>query len=188
MKTYEVPLHPQYWDLDRWEQMGFRDREEATYWQESSCGILCLRMALEGLGIVSSVPIIDLVRTGTEMGAYTHEKGWSHDGLCRLAERFGATAFSRGNLKLSDLKEYVDSAKLPIVSIKWAFSDQKTFQERLFFWKRYGGHLALVIGYDETGLIVHHTSIRPEYNWEAKHISFVDFTTGFTGRAVIVGK
>ncbi|NTW29823.1 MAG: hypothetical protein HGA33_00920 [Candidatus Moranbacteria bacterium] len=131
---------------------------------------------------------IDLVRTGTEMGAYTHEKGWSHDGLCRLAKRFGANAFSRGNLKLSDLKEYVDSGKLPIVSIKWAFSNKKTFRDRLLFWKRSGGHLALVIGYDETGFIVHHTSIRPEYNWEAKHLSFSDFAAGFTGRAILVGK
>lgn len=61
------------------------------------------------------------MRTGTEMGAYTHKKGWLHDGLCRLAKRSGANAFSRGNLKLSDLKEHVDSEKLPIVSIKWAF-------------------------------------------------------------------
>lgn len=125
MKTYEVPFHPQYWDLDRWESMGFGGRKEAEYWQESSCGILCLRMALEGLGIVQDMPIVDLVRSGTGMGAYTHETDWSHDGLCRLAERFGAKAFSRGNLRPSDLKAYLDSGKLPIVSIRWAFFGQE---------------------------------------------------------------
>jgi hypothetical protein len=188
MKTYEVPFYPQHWDLDRWEAMEFESRKEAEYWQESSCGILCLRMALEGLGVVQDVPIVDLVRSGTEMGAYTHEKGWSHDGLCRLAERFGARAFPKGNLKTRDLIAFLDVGQLPIVSIKWAFLGSKTFVERLLFWKRSGGHLALVIGYDETGFIVHHTSIRPEYNWEAKHLSFQDFMKGFTGRAVIIGK
>ncbi|MEI7750356.1 MAG: C39 family peptidase [Candidatus Moraniibacteriota bacterium] len=185
---HRIPFYPQHWDLDQWAEMGFKDREEAEYWQESSCGILCLRMALEGLGIVPNVPIIDLARTGVGMGAYTHEKGWSHDGLCRLAEHYGAEAVSKGTLSTDDLKRFLDMGRLPIVSIKWAFRDVKTVRERLLFWKRFGGHLALLIGYDETGFIVHHTSIRKEYNWDARHLSFSDFERGSTGRTVMVGR
>ncbi len=184
----EIPFYSQYWDLDRWAEMGFKDRKEAEYWQESSCGILCLQMVLEGLGLVQNIPIINLIRTGAEIGAYTHEKGWSHKGLVRLADRFGVKAISKEKLSTDALKGFLDTGRLPIVSIKWAFRDTKSLRERLFFWKRYGGHLALLIGYDETGFIVHHTSIRKEYNWEARQIPFADFERGFTGRAVMISR
>jgi len=138
--------------------------------------------------MVSSVPIIDLVRTGVGMGAYMHGKGWSHDRPCRLAERFGAKAFPKGNLSTDDLRRFLDIGRLPIASIRWAFRDVKTARDRLLFWKRFGWHPTLLPGYDESGFIVHHTLIRKEYNWEAKHSPFAEFERGFTGRAVMIGR
>lgn len=74
-----------------------------------------------------------------------------------------------------------------MASIKWAFKPTKKFKERIFFWKRQGGHLALLTGYDQDGLYVHHTSTRAEYNWENKHISWKQFDDGFTGRGIVIG-
>ena len=56
------------------------------------------------------------------------------------------------------------------------------------FWKKIGGHLALVVGYDSDSgdFIVHHTSIRPEFNWENEHVSQNAFKKSFTGRGIVI--
>ncbi|MEX0930219.1 MAG: C39 family peptidase [Candidatus Paceibacterota bacterium] len=182
-----VPFHPQIWDLENWQQLGFASKEEARYWQDSSCGVLCLKMALEGLLGEEIGPIAAVIRRGREIGAYSHKTGWSHQGLAELARQYGVTAQPLEGLRPDDLVKLLDGGVLVIVSIKWAFEPRKTVRERLTFWKKRGGHLALVIGHDEgRRFYVHHTSIAPGYNWENKHISLDRFKKGFTGRGIIV--
>jgi D-alanine-D-alanine ligase-like ATP-grasp enzyme len=72
-------------------------------------------------------------------------------------------------------------------------ANEKPLREKLLFWKKYGGHLATVVGYkgnDEKpeGLYVHHTSIKPEYNWHFRYITVEEFETGFTGRSIIISE
>lgn len=188
MTHMEVPFYSQHWDLDKWSEMGFSSRKEALYWQNSSCGVLCLKMACEAISAKVLPTISELVRTGTKVGAYSHRNGWSHKGLAHLARMYGLNAHVAKNLTEESLKNICDKGYLIIVSIKWAFQvPKKSLRERVFFWQKSGGHLALVIGYDRNGFRVNHTSTLVNFNWINVSIPFEKFSNAFTGRGLVVG-
>lgn len=191
----EVPFYPQKWDLSQWKDLGFESLEDAKYWEKSSCGILCLKMAIDGFlsgqGKLFSPSIAEYIKKGVEIGAYKDSVGWSHNGLARLAKEFGFSADNREGVSLAELREALKQNFLPIISIKWAFENYKTLREKILFWKKFGGHLALVVGFEEEngklkGFYVHHTSIRSEYNWQYKFLPLQKFEQGFTGRCIMI--
>mgnify|MGYP001579136321 CR=1 FL=1 len=184
--VYDVPLISQHWDLDNWKRLGFDSWDDAEYWQRSSCGILCIQEIAAFLNN-ANYSTAKLIREGQALDWYSDENGWSHDGLVHLIEKLNLKA-ERKTLALENLKKALDENKIPIVSIKWAFKNKKSLKERLFFWKKYGGHLAVVVGYNEEGFYVNHTSKIAEENWKARLIPFDKFSAGYTGRAIIVSK
>ena len=190
-----VPFYSQKWDLAKWKESGFDSFEDAQYWEKSSCGVLCLKMAVDTFllsrGEPVSVPIVEYIKRGVEIGAYKDSVGWSHEGLARLVKVFGFSAVNRGRVSATELRETLKRGSLPTVSIKWAFEVDKSLKEKLLFWKKLGGHLALVVGYGEEfgqkGFYVHHTSILEDYNWPNRFVSEQVFIQAFTGRCVVVG-
>lgn len=190
----EAPFYPQKWDLDQWKELGFESFDDAEYWERSSCGILCLKMAIDAFLSDQTKPfspsIDEYIRKGVEIGAYKDSTGWSHDGLVRLANEFGFSAIKKGDVGAAELREALEKGCLPIVSIKWNFEGHRTLKEKILFWKKVGGHLALVIGFkgdeDPEGFFVHHTSIRPAYNWPNKFLPVAEFEKGFTGRCIFI--
>lgn len=189
---HKTPFYSQKWDLNNWQQLGFKNYEDAKYWEKSSCAILCLKMILDSVYPQNTSSISSLIKQGVEMGAYADKTGWGHSGIVKLAESNGLKATAYEKLKPEDIKNALQEGSFVIVSIKWAFENYKTFKEKILFWKKYGGHLALVVGYKEEnnkleGFYVHHTSIRPEYNWENRFIPPDKFLGGFTGRGIVMG-
>lgn len=186
-ENYSFPFYPQVWKLEEWEKLGFKNKEDAEYWQGSSCGILCIKMAIESILGHQIDPISNIITKGLQLNAYSHEQGWSHEGLARLGRLYGVKAVATGGLNNSNLISSLEQGAVPVVSIKWAFLPDKSLKEKIFFWKRRGGHLALVIGYEPNeGFYVNHTSTDPDYNWENKLIPFEQFNKAFTGRAIIL--
>ena len=194
-KTFAVPFYSQKWDLSKWRELGFSSYEKAQYWERSCCGILCLKMALDACLIRKKqevAPVISkIIKKGLELNAYTHAKGWDHSGLVRLADSYGLTAETFSRININQLADYPKKGYFPIISIKWAFQANKTLKEKIFFWKKSGGHLCLVVGVEEkdgkvTGFYVHHTSIRQEYNWTGRFIPVKEFKKGFTGRGLVI--
>lgn len=183
---YDIPLFSQHWDLDNWKKLGFKSYDDADYWQRSSCGILCVQEIASFLN-GSTYNTVDLIRQGQELGGYSHEHGWKHDGLVGLINKLGLRA-ERKPMHIADLKEALNNKRLPIVSIKWAFKPTKSVKEKLLFWKKYGGHLAVVVGYSDEGFYVNHTSKVKEENWKARLVPFKQFSDGYTGRAILVWK
>ncbi|MFA6252834.1 MAG: hypothetical protein WCV69_01010 [Patescibacteria group bacterium] len=152
-------------------------------------------MAIDGFLAMQAKPlspsIIEYIKKGIEFGAYKDSSGWSHGGLVRLAQEYGFQATTQCNVDSVQLGEALKQNCLPIISIKWAFEDYKPLRERIFFWKRFGGHLALIVGFEGNienikGFYVNHTSIIPDYNWQYKFIELEKFKAGFTGRCIIV--
>lgn len=195
MKFTEVPFYPQKWDLTKWKELGFSSQEKAKYWERSCCGILCLKMAFGAIQIRTknklTPQVSEIIKQGLVLGAYTHAKGWDHSGLVRLADNYGFTAETFSRISIKQLVDYLKNGFFPIISIKCAFQVNKTLKEKIFFWKKSGGHLALVIGYEEkdgkiSGFYVHHTSIRQEYNWADRFIPIKEFKRGFTGRGILI--
>jgi hypothetical protein len=191
----KVPFYPQKWDLSRWQKLGFESYQDAEYWEKSSCGILCLKMAIDSFLIAKSEPlspsISDYIKKGVEIDAYKDSVGWDHAGLANLSKEFGFLAIVCGGMGVDEIREALKNNFLPIISIKWAFRDNKSLKEKILFWRKYGGHLALVAGYKEVGGLVegfyiHHTSIIPEYNWQYEYVPLKKFELGFTGRSIIV--
>jgi hypothetical protein len=193
MKT-AMPFYSQKWELDQWQELGFESFEEAEYWERSSCGVLCLKMAIDAFlseqGRPSSPSIDEYIRKGVEIGAYEDSTGWSHDGLVRLANEFGFFATRHGNVSAAELQKALEEGCLPIVSIRWAFERSRSLKEKILFWKKVGGHLALVIGFKGgeklEGFFIHHTSIRPAYNWPSRYFPVAEFKRGFTGRCICI--
>ena len=194
MKTF-VPFYSQKWDLFDWKQLGFTSFADAEYWERSSCGVLCLKMAIDGVrqesGQEPSPALIEYIKTGVTIGAYHDATGWSHTGLVRLAKHFGVVAYRHERVSLQALHTAVQRKQLAIVSVRSGFEKKLSLKQKLQFWKRFGGHLALVVGSEErngivTGLYVHHTSIRPEYNWESRFIPTEVFKANFTGRCIFI--
>lgn len=191
----EVPFYPQKWDLSQWKDLGFESFDDAKYWEKSSCGVLCLKMAIDGFLLAQakslSPSIVEYIKKGLDIGAYKDSVGWIHSGLARLANEFGFSSINRGNVSVAELHETLKQNFLPIISIKWAFNNYKTLKEKILFWKKFGGHLALIVGFEEEegelkGFYVNHTSIYPEYNWQYKFLSLQKFEQGFTGRCIII--
>lgn len=192
----DVPFYTQKWSLSDWENLGFESYEDALYWQNSSCGVLCLQMAVDAIdkskNNLKQRQIIDYIKNGLRLSAYSDSRGWSHDGLARIAKAFGHQAEASVQLNPADLQKALDNRKLPIVSIKWAFENSWILRDVLLFWKKRGGHLVLVTGYEVSGsklkgFYVHHTSTLDSYNWKHKFIPLNQFVSGYTGRCVLVG-
>ena len=149
----EVPFYPQKWNLSEWQKLGFESFEDAKYWEKSSCGILCLKMAIDGFLSAQAKPlspsIAEYIKKGVEIGAYKDSVGWSHNGLARLAKEFGFSADNREGVSPAELREALKHQFLSIISIKWDFEDYRLLKEKILFWKKFGGHLALAIGFEE---------------------------------------
>lgn len=153
-------------------------------------------MAMDGYFMAESKPlspsIAKVINKGVEIGAYADSVGWSHHGLVHLAKAFGFSANNYVKKSDDDVRAALKDNALAIVSIKWAFKNKRGLKEKILFWKKYGGHLALVIGYknnkegDLEGFYVHHTSTTDTYNWEAKFIPLEEFNQGFTGRFITI--
>lgn len=189
---HKTPFYSQKWNLNDWQKLGFKSYEGAEYWEKSSCAILCLKMIVDSIYSENTDSIFAIINKGLELDAYTDKNGWSHNGIVKLAEHYGLKAVASEKLKPEDIKKALQEGSFIIVSIKWAFENYKTFKEKILFWKKYGGHLALVVGYKEENnksesFYVHHTSIRDEYNWENRLIPLDEFIRGFTGRGIVVG-
>lgn len=190
-----VPFYSQHWDLDDWQNLGYKSRKDAHYWQESCCGILCMKMVLDSFRAQKNQSLLPSVKAlidqGVERGAYQDATGWSHVGLVSFIESFDYPARAC-KLKVKDIKKALDNNQLIIVSIKWGFRSDKGLKEKILFWKKYGGHLAVVIGYEEEndkilGFYVHHTSKVEELEQADEFISISKFLKGFTGRGIVVG-
>ncbi len=190
-----VPFYGQSWNLDAYEKLGYKDREEAEYWQRSCCGILCIKMAMDSFLIqqhkLLTPSIKELIDRGVKRGFYTDASGWSHEGLANMVHDFGFSGVSQ-DLSVNGLRDALQKHWVPIVSIKWGFRNTKTLKEKLLFWKKYGGHLGLLVGFEEehgsvTGFYVHQTSKILEQNWQARFVPIKNFLVGYTGRGIIIG-
>lgn len=185
-QIYDLQLYSQSWDLEKWKKLGFESRDSAEYWEKSCCGILCINEIASFLNN-TTYSTTKLIKVGQKLGAYSHDHGWKHNGLVSLAKKLGLNA-SGERMSSDDLKQALQERKIPIVSIKWAFNPSKSIKERIFFWKKYGGHLAVVVGYDNEGFYVNHTSKVAKENWKARLIPYAKFKAGYTGRAILIWK
>lgn len=150
-----------------WQRLGYPSQDVARFWDGRSCGVACLRMAY---GYLTPTPTV-LPATITEellrLGAYTEANGWKHLGLARHARLRGLSAHLVSPSRPDELWMAATTPGVLIVSIGSSFDVESC-----------SGHLAVVIGFSETGDIVLHRpsgqnpsegrnlQVRPETFWE----------------------
>lgn len=173
---YPIPFYTQ--KVDNYIESGFSNLEEGSYWQDKGCGIVSLKMIIDGFLIYNNQHISDsygkLLKKGLSIGGYC-ERGWIHKKLIKIAEIYNVHGEWHNNATAIDIKNSIDKNKPCIASVSVCFNP-----------KVKGGHLIVILGYIEdnsklTHLIVNHPSSEESCNYIQQEIEVRKFEKSFSG-------
>jgi hypothetical protein len=182
----------------RWADFGATDPAEYAHWARRSCGVVCIKMAVEALTDDPPRSVINWVQAGLDLGGYITrlrpdrpgervELGWRHDTLVQLATGAGVEAGRMEGLTLADVVEHIRADRLLISSVTSELGEEGPLT-------RNSGHLVLVYGIetDESGkttaIILHNPSGRTADLQAGARIPAARFEQAFSGRAIILRK
>lgn len=119
------------------------DQLEYQRWIPEICGICCLKMVGDTIGVTNHLSLHKLAIMALENGTFTVSEhgtiqGAFHHPLAELAERLGIRCRVMKTLGLSEITDSLAQGKYAILSINAARVDSSL----------QGGHLILVYGYD----------------------------------------
>jgi peptidase C39-like protein len=188
-KTRELLADP------RWADYGAASPEEYAHWALRSCGVVCVKMAVEGLTGIFPRPVMAWVHEGLALDGYRteirHDRpveiGWKHAALADLARQHGLSAELVSHLSLDALAAHLQSNRVIIASVTSELGEEAEIT-------RHSGHLVVVIGAELSPsgqveqIITHNPSGRtPDLRANAL-IPSARFTSGFSGRGIVIGK
>ncbi|HET8911954.1 MAG TPA: C39 family peptidase [Ktedonobacteraceae bacterium] len=183
-------------DDPRWHEFGSEDPAEYDFWCRRSCGIACLKMAIEALAPPQQpLTMMELLRQGLELGGYrVHDEqgrlvdlGWYYKPLVELGQRYGLNSSVCRTLTLEELCQRIRWGELIIASVSPKIGGR---EEDI---PRRGGHLVLVHGIEWEGetcksLLLHNPSGRYEDLRAGAKIPYERFAAAFAGRGIrIIG-
>jgi hypothetical protein len=178
----------------RWAESGAQTPQEYAYWVERACGVACLKMCVEALGgPVRS--LVDWAQLGLERGGYlvrqddagnTHEVGWVHSVLAKMAEESGLTAEAHP-ASLEEILDDLRRGRMVIASVSYEAGD-----DRLPITKQ-GGHLMIVIGAEcvsgrPIAFYVNNPSGRRAELQAGARLSLERFAAAYSGRVIVIGR
>jgi hypothetical protein len=178
-------------------EYGAADAAEYAHWARRSCGVVCVKMAVEGIRGGAAQPVMAWVREGLAINGYLTElradrperpieKGWKHASLAELAQRYGCSVEMMRDVTAADLAAQVRAGRVVIASVTSEMGEEGEIT-------RSSGHLVLVIGVgiDEAGrvmeVIVHNPSGRTAALQCKARIPAERFMRGFSGRGIAIG-
>jgi hypothetical protein len=179
----------------RWAEYGAASPEEYAHWAMRSCGVVCVKMAVEGLTEILPRPVMDWVRDGLAIGGYLAghrrdrpvEIGWKHAALADLARAHNCRAELVSGLSAADLAGHIRSGRLLIASVSYELGDDGPIT-------RHNGHLIVVYGVrlDPAGsveaVIANNPSGRSPAMQAGAVIPAGRFAQGFSGRGIVIGR
>ncbi len=180
-----------------WAAYGASSPQEYAYWAMRSCGVVCVKMAVEGITGRPTGTVMDWVHAGLAIDGYLTElrpdrldkpveKGWKHLTLARLAIERGCYAELAAELHVNSLVAQLQNDRLVVASVSSELGEQKPLT-------RNSGHLIVVHGVMLGGdgqvseVVVHNPSGRTAALRESAHIPTGRFAQGFSGRGIIIG-
>lgn len=181
----------------RWAHYGAATPQEYAHWALRSCGVVCVKMAVDGLSGADSGSVMDWVKKGLAIDGYLTgvrpdrpdqrvEYGWKHDALAQLAINAGYRAVLASDLKIDDTKNITNAGSLLIASVSSQLGELDAPVTRS------SGHLVVILGVsaNDTGqathVILHNPSGRTQVMQETAQIPVERFRVGFSGRGIIV--
>lgn len=188
----EAPLE----EDSRWQDYGAASPAEYAHWAQRSCGVVCVKMAVEGLAGLPPRPVMDWVRAGLALDGYLTElrpdrperpveKGWRHAALAALAEQHGLDAHLAAGMALPDLAAHLRAGRVVIASVSSELGEAGPVTRK-------GGHLVVVTGVEvDAGgtvqaVILHNPSGRTPALQAAARIPAARFAAGFAGRGIVI--
>ncbi len=180
-----------------WRSYGAHSPQEYAYWAVRSCGVVCVKMAVEGITGASPRPVMDWIMAGLALDGYLTElrpdrpdrpveKGWKHAALAALAVSRGCRAWLAAGLTLADVVSHLRQRCVVIASVTSELGEDGPLT-------RSSGHLVVVYGaeIDPAGtaaaVIVHNPSGRTAALQAGARIPAVRFMQGFSGRGIVIG-
>lgn len=116
---------------------------EYQKWSPHICGICCLKMVGDTLGVTNHISLYELTLECCDLGGFIESpstvKGVYHFPLLRLASKYGITGSVEPNLNIDNLINALGQDKVALLSVDINKLDKKLN----------GAHLILVYQYDE---------------------------------------
>lgn len=180
----------------RWADYGANSSEEYAHWALRSCGVVCVKMAVEGITGQPIVPVMDWVRAGLALDGYLVElradrkdrpieKGWKHNALVQLARQRGCQAELATRLTLDEIAAHIQANRIVIASVSSELGEAGPITRR-------SGHLVVIYGvvldeHDQTNqMILHNPSGRTAPFQQGARIPAARFIEAASGRGIIV--
>jgi hypothetical protein len=176
-----------------WAAYGADSPVEYAHWALRSCGVVCVKMAVDGLTGIDSGPVMAWVRAGLALGGYLAEQradrrveiGWKHAALAQLAHEGGCEAALAQGLSLGDLAACVGAGRIVIASVSSEIGEGLPIT-------RNNGHLVVVYGVEIGGeggveaVILHNPSGRTAALQAGARVPAGRFIEAFSGRGIII--
>ena len=171
----------------KWQQSGADSQKEYEQWTWCDCGITCFKMILAtNNSQASSLPLVKLSKEATQYGAFkvtdTSISPLHYKEFCiYVREKHGLDARSISALSICALKEQVAKGNFVIASVHPSIRHTSSIPPKR------GGHLVLVVGYDEKGIYIHNPSgYQSNSSQESAFVPYNDFKRFFAYRGVVI--
>ena len=163
---------------DNWREMGYPTKKLGTYWESRSCGVACVRMAVEGLTDHTPLNQFRLTLRLLLLGAYLPNKGWIHSKLTAYLSTQGIDAHRILIKDKQQLINQIASHGAIIASVGVGLEEN-----------RKTGHLVVITGISKNSdIILRHPSSDKNYEWADHHISINAFWSHFSGNVIACNK
>jgi hypothetical protein len=177
-----------------WADYGASTPAEYAHWAMRSCGVVCVKMVVEGMMDLPPRTVMDWVNEGLSIDGYLTEirrdrpveVGWKHVALADLARAYGCSADLVSGISLDDIANHIRHNRTLILSVTSELGEDAPITRK-------NGHLIVVYGVvlGDTGsvetLIAHNPSGRRSEMQAGAHIGAARFLEGFSGRGIVVG-
>ncbi|NJP82742.1 hypothetical protein HCK01_36645, partial [Streptomyces sp. AA8] len=164
---------------------GASSPQEYAFWAPRMCGVACTRMALDywGLPVPPSVPLVGELQ---DAGAYVRDgdqvKGLIYQPFAEFVQaRWGLYACAKRELPAGEIRTEITRGRLAMVSV------HKTVRTPDHAPPSRGGHLVLVVGADDDGVLLHNPSGLPGRSQEFAPLSWTALDRFYAGRGVVLG-
>ncbi|MFC9257668.1 C39 family peptidase [Amycolatopsis thailandensis] len=173
-------------DDPRWADSGAVSAREYEFWSWRACGMACLRMMLAHRG-QEVPPSVELAKECERFGGYVRHETGVH-GLIYApflgwaADRFGIDGEVRIDFGLSELRSLVAQGHQVMASVHKSIREPKSEPPRK------GGHLVLVTGVTESGLVMNNPSGTGPHGQQDAYVDDEDFARFYALRGMVFGR
>lgn len=189
----EVPFYSQRLDKNNYKKEGFTNINEARFWSNRSCGLACVKMAIQTF-TGKNIPLKILLTEGLNIGAYSEQSGWYHKGLARIANLYGLKSVQESvGQNVEKIGLYLKNNELVIASVTVGFEAGKSYisKGKTMFMGR-GGHLVLIHGVrlgEKNNILsfsVNHPSSWKSYEFPNLKVDRENFLNSFSSSGNII--